>query len=88
MSVLLDKELPENKRKRRLVLWLWPVAASVIGAVLYFTLSNGLDPQLKEVAGLNTMPITVGSTSTAISSFEQSSSEVLISEKKAQVAIL
>ena len=36
MSVLLDKELPENKRKRRLVLWLWPVAASVIGAVLYF----------------------------------------------------
>ena len=82
MSVLLDKELPENKRKRRLVLWLWPVAASVIGAVLYFTLSNGLDPQLKEVAVLKTTPMTVGSTSTAVPSLEQSSPEVLITEKK------
>ena len=65
MSVLLDKTAGKQTQ-RRLVLWLWPVAASVIGAVLYFSISNGLDPQLKEVAVLKTTPMTVASTSTAI----------------------
>ena len=34
MKVLLDKELPEKKSRRSVLLWLWPVAAGFIGVML------------------------------------------------------
>lgn len=40
MRELLDKELPQKKKKTRLVLWLWPVFLG-LGLGFYFSATNG-----------------------------------------------
>ena len=86
MSVLLDKELPENKRKRRLVLWLWPVAASLTGALLYFSINNGLPPQQHKAAAMKPQPVAMNTPASAILLHDQTTSESLPSGKQETIA--
>lgn len=85
MSVLLDRELPEKKRKRRLVLWLWPVAASLAGALLYFSINNGLPPQQHKAAAMKPQPVAINTPASAILLQDQTTTKSLHAEKQESI---
>lgn len=82
MNILLDKELPENKRRRRGLIWLWPVAASFIGAVFYFSSSNELAPRFNKAAHMKPQPVAMTSPPSEVTLQDAASHESLIAENR------